>query len=163
MGVQCQGYHLKGQNWKAGKATEADLGAADDKHAERAAYASMSGLATSFLFDQNDFPCEKCVSFFLRESLGGKSFVFKCTGNAGGYAVESGFVDQTDFKRKFRKDLAGVVYFANGQIYIAGRKVTVQTVKVSGAVDKMTAKGQDDINAPAIPATFTGMPLYPNV
>lgn len=162
MGVQCQGYHLKGANWKAGKATEAELGAADDKHAERAAYATMSGLSTSFLFDQNDFPCEKCVSFFLRESIGGKSFVFKCTGNTGGYAVDSGFVDATDITRKFKKDLSGVVYFASGNVYIAGRRVTVKTVKVPGAVDKMTASGRDDITAPAIPATFTAMPLYPN-
>ena len=110
MPIESECRYLKDAEWsRKAFSGSADGGESAENHAEqRVAHAAASkdkGCVTStFLFEQNAFPCVKCISWFLDKSLAGGSFVFACTGNEGFYAKECGFVASSTALLKARRN-----------------------------------------------------------
>lgn len=131
--------------WIVGQTRSATLAAR--VHAEVAAYQVTvaniaNGLAvTHFSFNQNDFPCAECCTFFANESLKGLHFEFSCTANTGGYACECGYLPPRD-ARAFSRELAGTLIIINGEsrgLYGAKIFSHAALLKATAAAEKADA------------------------
>lgn len=88
MPIESECRYLKDAEWsRKAFSGSADGGESAENHAERVAHAAASKdkgcVISTFLFEQNAFPCVKCISWFLDKSLAGATFVFACTANEG--------------------------------------------------------------------------------
>ena len=86
MPIESECRYLKDAEWsRKAFSGSADGGESAENHAERVAHAAASKdkgcVISTFLFEQNAFPCVKCISWFLDKSLAGATFVFACTAN----------------------------------------------------------------------------------
>jgi hypothetical protein len=164
-------YFLKGGKtaataWTDGGEEQTGNHSRPEEHAERKAFANVTDStgAKTFCLVTDDFPCLMCISYFLHKSVKSQMhFILRCTANSA-YAADSGFADNTN---KFKKDLTGDLYVTNGQIYAAGRDITVsnvpegwtdnahamQTAKISGAASQSTSFTP--------PAVFANIPALP--
>jgi hypothetical protein len=163
-----RGGKTKATSWSDGGEEQTGNHERTEEHAERKAFAKCydndSTGAKTFCLVTDDFPCLVCISFFLHKSVKNQlHFILRCTANSA-YAADSGFADSTN---KFKKDLTGDLYVTNGQIYAAGRDITVsnvpegwsdnkhalQTAKITGAASQSTSFTP--------PAVFSDIPALP--
>ncbi len=130
MPINSECKYLKSGAWsKNSYSGSANGSESPENHAERLAWseaaAKTTGTNNTYLFEQNAFPCAKCISFFLSKSLAGGTYVFACTANNGFYAAESGFVATAD-SPSAKQDLKirGVLYASGGQLYARKKRIT---------------------------------------
>lgn len=163
--------YLNGAAW-SGKtfSGSASGGESAESHAERVAYTAAKSAAatahvatTTFMFEQNAFPCFNCICHFLNESQSGRTFAFACTGNEGFYAAESGFVATADsIAEKQDLKIRGVLYAHHGGLYARKKKITAtkqnSTWKITTirniTIDVATALPQALRNLPAFNVDF---------
>ena len=85
MPIETECRYLKDGEWsRKAFSGSADGGESAENHAEPVAHTAASKdklcVTSTSLFEQNAFPCVKCISWFLDKSLAGGTFVFACTG-----------------------------------------------------------------------------------
>ena len=162
MPIESECRYLKDAEWsRKAFSGSADGGESAENHAERVAHAAASkdkGCVTStFLFEQNAFPCVKCISWFLDKSLAGGTFVFACTGNEGSTLRNAGSsrVRTASWKAR-RRQSAVFIYASSGRLYARKKKITV---KKTGVDYSFTTDRSINITATeAIPETLRNLP-----
>jgi hypothetical protein len=162
MPIESECRYLKDGEWSR-KAFSGSAGGGEsaENHAERVAHAAATKdkgcVISTFLFEQNAFPCVKCIDWFLDKSLAGGTFVFACTANEGFYAKECGFVASSDSVLESQeKTIRGVLYASSRRLYARKKRITV---KKSGVDYSFTTDRSINITATeAIPEELRDLP-----
>lgn len=160
---------VAGAAWSGPEDGSAALGAGDAAHAERLAYTTLKAAAGQsrafYLFVQNAFPCEKCLTYFKAQPAE-NYFIFAISEDQGSYSMDNGFAQAA-------LNFPQIVYIGAGTVYYPGyvtfwthargadgKRISTRSISLKSCTDPGILKRDGTVKKPPTWPNFPSIRAY---